>query len=90
MLTFQPQGDADMEDQSSSISQEESISPSTTPDHTLHTPPPDPHMDTDHHPGSMRNPSKWNVSIAFLPKYSKPSVARTLMAHLPWLFRIGY
>ena len=51
-----------MEDQSSSLSQEES-SPSTTPDHTLHTPPPDLRIETEHQPGTTRSPAKWNVSV---------------------------
>ena len=52
--------DMDMEDQSSSVSQE-TPSPSTTPDHRLHTPPPELQLETDLHV-PLTSPSKWNVS----------------------------
>ena len=74
-----------MEDQSSSMSQEESTSPSTTPDHTLHSPTRDLHMDTDHHIGSMRSPSKWNVSIANILKKNTCEINSVMRKPVFWI-----
>lgn len=52
--------DVDMEDQSSSLSQEDTPSPSTSPDHNLQTPPPELQMEGEYIQ-PLTSPSKWNV-----------------------------
>ncbi|XP_053379221.1 polyhomeotic-like protein 1 isoform X2 [Mercenaria mercenaria] len=52
--------DVDMEDQSSSLSQEDTPSPSTSPDHNLQTPPPELQIEGEYIQ-PLTSPTKWNV-----------------------------
>ncbi|XP_060583062.1 polyhomeotic-like protein 2 isoform X2 [Ruditapes philippinarum] len=52
--------DVDMDDQSSSLSQEDTPSPSTSPDHNLQTPPPELQMEGEYIQ-PLTSPTKWNV-----------------------------
>jgi hypothetical protein len=54
-----------MDDQSSSLSQEDTPSPSTSPDHNLQTPPPELQMEGEYIQ-PLTSPTKWNVSIPYI------------------------
>ncbi|XP_052821451.1 polyhomeotic-like protein 2 isoform X3 [Mya arenaria] len=54
----------ELEDQSSSMSQEETPSPATTPDHPRNTPPPDLQMEGEYMPPHV-SPTKWNVQEVY-------------------------
>lgn len=61
VLFLQAGVEMEIEDQSSSLSQEETPSPSTSPDHRPQTPPPDLQIERDYSV-PLTSPTKWSVS----------------------------
>ncbi|WAR15338.1 PHC2-like protein [Mya arenaria] len=73
----------ELEDQSSSMSQEETPSPATTPDHPRNTPPPDLQMEGEYMPPHV-SPTKWN-NVTKLDEIVEKSSFRFQNAH--WVLR---